>query len=92
MDLFTRDAVTIPAWFDSGHPAKNGPGDETRQGRWQGGPKLLSHPVADQACSAFHRLESDIAGKPIRYYNVDLAGEDIVALDESNVVETRGLQ
>src|SRR5882757_1471791 len=75
-----------------GHSAQHRSGNETGQGRGQRRLELLSHAVTDEARSALHRLQSHVACEPIRYYNVHLAGEDVVSLHEPNVVETRGLQ
>ncbi len=52
-----------------------------------GAGEFLAHGIGDQARRAFHRFQGHIAGESVRDDDVDLVRENIVALDETDIVE-----
>ena len=45
--------------------------------------EFLPHAIGDQAGDALHGLEGHVAGKSVGDHDIDVAGEDVVALDKA---------
>ena len=57
-----------------------------------GAAEFLAHGIGDQARRALHRLQSDIAGKAIGNHHIHFIRKNVVALDETHVVDIAGRQ
>ncbi len=74
-----------------GHPAQHRTRHQACKRSTPGGVELRAHAIADQTRGALHGLQRNIAREAVRHHDIDVAGEDIIPLDEANVVEIAGL-
>jgi len=65
------------------HPA----GGKSREAIEPGGVEFTAHARGDQRRHALHGLQRHIAGESVGHHHIDVAGEDVVALDEPDVVQ-----